>query len=131
MEASYWKLKKWLIGLVLCLFLFPMAAHASSVAPAAQSNHRGLSTFDWMVVAAYGLFMIGVGWWSSRRQTTSEEYFLGSRKMGSFIVGISIFATLLSTISYLAVPGEMIKHGPVILCAQLLSYFALKRLMAL
>ena len=60
--------------------------------------------------------MIGVGWYCSRKQTGPEEYFLASRSMGSFIVGISTFATLLSTISYLASLGEIIKHGPVFLC---------------
>ena len=111
------KRKTWLVGAVLCSFLFPLTARAQTVELVEQSNHRGLSPVDWVVIAAYGLFMIGVGWWVSRRQTTSEEYFLGSRKMGSFIVGISIHATLLSTISYLGVPGEMIKHGPIILCS--------------
>ena len=113
---GYLKCKTWLVGLVFFLFLFPARVHAGSIEAAEQSNRSGLSPLDWVVVAGYGLFMIGVGWWSSRRQTTSEEYFLGSRKMGSFVVGISIYATLLSTISYLGVPGEMIKHGPVFLC---------------
>lgn len=33
--------------------------------------------------------------------------------MNPFMVGISLFATLLSTLSYIAYPGEMIKYGPV------------------
>ena len=32
------------------------------------------------------------------------------------LIGISIYATLLSSASYLMIPGEIIKHGPVILC---------------
>ena len=35
--------------------------------------------------------------------------------MRSSAVGLSLFATLLSTISYLALPGELISKGPVIL----------------
>jgi SSS family solute:Na+ symporter len=35
--------------------------------------------------------------------------------MKSFGVGLSLFATMLSVLTYLALPGEMIKHGPVIL----------------
>jgi SSS family solute:Na+ symporter len=44
-----------------------------------------------------------------------EDYFLGGRNMRSWTVGLSLFATLLSTITYLATPGEVIKHGPMIL----------------
>ena len=35
--------------------------------------------------------------------------------MRSWTVGLSLFATLLSTISYLATPGEIIRYGPMIL----------------
>lgn len=79
------------------------------------AQNRGLGWPDWTVIGLYGGFMIGVGWFYSRRQTSTEEYFLGSRRMKPFAIGISTFATLLSTISYLASPGEMIKHGPVVL----------------
>ncbi|MDD3734854.1 MAG: Na+:solute symporter, partial [Candidatus Cloacimonetes bacterium] len=35
--------------------------------------------------------------------------------MKPFMIGISLFATLFSTLSYLSYPGEMIKYGPVFL----------------
>ena len=41
--------------------------------------------------------------------------------MRPWAVGLSLFATLLSTISYLAWPGEIIKYGPMIL-ASILAY---------
>jgi SSS family solute:Na+ symporter len=61
--------------------------------------------------------MLGVGWYFSRKTATTEEYLLGGRRMRSWSVGLSLFATLISAISYLAVPGEIIQHGPVLLCA--------------
>ena len=33
--------------------------------------------------------------------------------MNAVLIGVSLFATLLSTISYLAVPGEALGKGPV------------------
>ncbi len=39
--------------------------------------------------------------------------------MPSGLIGISLFVTLLSTITYLAQPGEMIRHGPVVLAGLL------------
>lgn len=84
-----------------------------------DSPLRGLVVVDWIVILLYGLSMLLVGWYYSRRQDSTEEYLLGSRSMKSFVVGISLYATLLSTISYLAQPGEIIKHGPVVLLGSL------------
>ena len=113
------------------------AAHA--LIRIGRRQFRGLGAVDWCVIVLYALFMVGVGLYYSRRQTSTEEYFLASRNMSSTLVGISMFATLLSTISYLSVPGEMIKHGPVVLCGLLatpfvylvVSYFLIPRLMRL
>lgn len=74
-----------------------------------------LQIADWIVLVLYGVGMLAVGWYYWRRSNTSEEYLLGGRKMKSLPVGLSLFATLFSTISYLAWPGEMIKYGPMIL----------------
>jgi SSS family solute:Na+ symporter len=71
-----------------------------------------LKPLDLIVIILYGAMVITIGWWYSRRQHTTEEYFVGSRNMGSVIAGLSIIATLVSSISYLATPGEMVKHGP-------------------
>ena len=52
--------------------------------------------------------------------------------MNPVMVGISLFATLLSTLSYLSYPGEMIKYGPVVfigLAAFPIAYFLVSRLM--
>ncbi len=75
-------------------------------------NH--LTTLDWGVIAAYGIGMLAIGWHYWRKNQTSEDYLLGGRKMKSLPVGLSLFATLFSTISYLAWPGEMIKNGPMV-----------------
>ena len=75
----------------------------------------GLHWIDLTVIAAYASGMMGLGWYYSRRQESTEEYFVGSRAMNPLLIGISLFATLLSTITYLASPGEMIKHGPTML----------------
>jgi len=77
--------------------------------------------FDWCVIGLYAISMLLIGLFYSRRTETTEEYLLGSRKMKSWTVGLSLFASLLSTISYLAGPGEMIRYGPMYMCA-LLSY---------
>ena len=39
---------------------------------------------------------------------------LGGRNMSPWKVGLSLFATMFSAVSYLSMPGEMIKYGPMI-----------------
>lgn len=73
----------------------------------------GLHPIDWLLIGAYAVAVVLLGWYYSRRQESTSEYYTGGGKMSPFIIGISLFVTLLSTISYLARPGEIIKHGPV------------------
>ncbi|HUE69671.1 MAG TPA: hypothetical protein VMP01_02185 [Pirellulaceae bacterium] len=81
----------------------------------------GLVPVDYVVIFVYMLGMLAVGWYISRRQETSAEFFVGGRKMPWFITGVSMIATLMSTITYLGAPGEMIQHG----IGQSLSFLAL------
>jgi len=74
-----------------------------------------MAPLDYGVIIAYGLGMLAVGAYYARRTVSREDYLLGGRQMRSSFVGLSLFATLLSTITYLAMPGEVINKGPVIL----------------
>lgn len=95
----------------------------------ASNGTPRMNTFHWIdaaIIAVYAALMIGLGWYFNRGQRTAAEYFVGNRAMPPVLIGISLFATLLSTISYLSVPGEVIKHGPVMLIggvAVFVSYF--------
>lgn len=71
----------------------------------------GLRSADYLVVVLYLIVVVGMGVYLSRRQTTSEEYFVAGRRMPWFAVGLSMVATLLSTLTYLGTPGDMIKNG--------------------
>ena len=73
-----------------------------------------LSTLDWTIIIVYGIGMLGVGFNFSRKNKNADDYMLGGRGMKSWQVGISLFATMFSAITYLSLPGEMIKHGPMI-----------------
>ncbi len=55
---------------------------------------KGLDTFDWVVIAAYFIILLGVAWWViKQKQKNTEDYFLAGRNMGWFVVGASIFAS--------------------------------------
>ena len=70
-----------------------------------------LTTLDLVVVVVYMALLSGIGIYFSRRQTSREEYLLGGRSMHWMLLGGSMMATLLSTITFLSVPGEMMRYG--------------------
>jgi len=78
-------------------------------APAMAS---GLTTVDWLIIVLYGASTLALGWYFGQRQRNINEYFVGSGHMNPVLVGVSLFATLLSTISYLSMPGEALGKGP-------------------
>lgn len=74
-----------------------------------------MTPIDWIILAVYATSTIGLGWYFGRKQEDTKEYFVGSGKMNPILIGVSLFATLLSTISYLAIPGEISGKGPIYL----------------
>ena len=84
-----------------------------------SATATGLDWIDGIVVGVYIGLVLGIGWYYGRQQKTTDEYFVGNRGMNSTLVGISMYATLFSTITYLSSPGEYLGKGPVILCSLL------------
>lgn len=95
------------------------SAAASAILRIDRRQSHYLAPWDWLVIAVYLAGMLSVGWYYSRRTRTREEYLLGGRTMRPLGVGVSLFASLISTISYLAWPGEIIKNGPMMLSSLL------------
>lgn len=79
---------------------------------------------DYSVIGLYVLSMIGVGWYHSRQVRSVDDYLLGGRSMSSWLIGLSLFATLTSALTYLAMPGEMVKYGPGLFFQTLSAPFA-------
>jgi len=77
-------------------------------------NDITLTALDWIIIVGYGVGMLLVGFYFSRKNKNTEDYMLGGRNMSPWKVGLSLFATMFSAVSYLSMPGEMIKYGPMI-----------------
>jgi solute:Na+ symporter, SSS family len=63
-----------------------------------------LSGIDWLVCIAYLLVVAGLAVGSLRGQRDNEDYFVGGRRLNWWAVGISMFATSFSSISFLGLP---------------------------
>lgn len=60
---------------------------------------------DYTIVILSVLLAIGVGMYFSRRQKSTDAYFAGGRNIPAWAIGMSIFATLISSVTFLAYPG--------------------------
>ncbi len=63
----------------------------------------------WLDLAVIALYMGAVayiGLRCSRRQTSTESYFVARRSVPHWAMGISVFATLISSITFIAYPGS-------------------------
>ncbi|MSU58389.1 MAG: sodium transporter [Pedosphaera sp.] len=65
-----------------------------------------LRWLDEVVIIVYMLAMVLVGLRFARRQTTTEAYFVGKRSIPAWAMGVSIYAALISSITFVAYPGS-------------------------
>jgi solute:Na+ symporter, SSS family len=78
-----------------------------------------MTLIDWIILLLYAVSSISAGVYYGRKQKDTREYFIGSGRMNPVMIGISLFATLWSTISFLAIPGEVLGMGPAYLAIYL------------
>lgn len=70
-----------------------------------------LHWLDYAVVAVYLGFIAILGSSFARRQKTTDHYYAGGRRIPTWAVGLSILATLISSVTFLAYPGEGYKES--------------------
>ena len=61
---------------------------------------------DWLVIIASLLVSLYIGVYFAKRQKDTNKYFAASGNIPAWAVGMSILATLISSITFLAYPGE-------------------------
>jgi SSS family solute:Na+ symporter len=81
---------------------------------------------DYLVVAAYFLCVAAIGWWAAqRRKRTTEEYFLANRRLPGWLVGFAIVGTVISSVSFVAIPGATFARNWWLLVPNLMVPFVL------
>ncbi|HEX7051773.1 MAG TPA: sodium:solute symporter [Longimicrobiales bacterium] len=70
-----------------------------------------MTGIDWFIIAAYFLAIVAIVWWSSRKQDTSEDYFLAGRDVAWFAVGASIFASNIGSEHIVGLAGSGANNG--------------------
>lgn len=71
-----------------------------------------LSVIDWLIIAAYMIFALGVGVYFSRKAGTSiQEFFVSGRNLPWWIAGTSMVATTFAVDTPLFVAGVVAREG--------------------
>ncbi len=71
-----------------------------------------LTLIDWLAVAVYFIFNVLIGFYFRKRATVStEEYFIGGRKVRWWLAGTSMVATTFAADTPLAVTGLVASYG--------------------
>src|SRR5712671_1927742 len=87
-------------------------------------NH--LTVADWFVIILYLLGIIGLGVWFGKDQRNTRDYFLGSKNIPWWGIGLSIVAAETSALTIIGVPG--IAYGGNIGFIQMIIGYVIARI---
>lgn len=67
---------------------------------------NSLRPLDLLVIAIYFAVIAGIGFRFASRQNSTETYFVARRSIPAWAMGLSMFATIISSITFIAYPGS-------------------------
>ncbi len=70
-----------------------------------------MSAIDYGVIALYALIVVYIGWRSAQRTHDPDDLFLASRGLGFGIVGLSLFASNISSTTLIGLSGAAYESG--------------------
>ena len=85
------------------------------IAPATRTNAISVASFRktgkfgamaWAVVGVYALLMVGMACFFIFKKKDENDYFRGGNRIPWYVAGMSIFATMLSSITFIAIPTQ-------------------------
>ena len=79
---------------------------ATDVTAVSMTTRTEFGWLNWTVLAAYLLGMLALGFYFMRREGGSDDFFKGGGRIPWWAAGISIYATMLSAITYMAYPAK-------------------------
>jgi solute:Na+ symporter, SSS family len=82
-------------------------------------------------IAIYFLLLMGIGWYTSR-QTSAENYFIGSKASPWYLVAFGMIGDSLSGVTYISVPGKVdVAHFSYlqVVLGYFLGYFVISSLL--
>lgn len=72
-----------------------------------------ISTIDIAIIIGYFVLVLGIGFWIARKTETGEDLFLGGRSFGWGVIGLSLFASNISSSTIIGLSGAAYTTGIV------------------
>jgi SSS family transporter len=79
------------------------------------------STLNYVILSLYLAAMLGIGFLFAGRQKTTEDYFLAGRKVPWLVVGMSMYASLTSAVTFFALAGTAYRENIAFLVVSFVS----------
>ncbi len=70
------------------------------------TNEKNFGWLNWTVLVLYLVAMLGMGIYFMRKENGADDFFKGGGRIPWWAAGISIYATMLSAITYMAIPAK-------------------------
>ncbi len=80
-------------------------------ADAAPAHLVSLGTVDYLVIAIYFAFVLGIGFYLKHFADTGEEFFLAGREMTAWIAGLAFISANLGALELLGWAGNTYEYG--------------------
>jgi SSS family solute:Na+ symporter len=74
-------------------------------------THKTLSNADIAIIGLYFCVVFAIGFYFSRKERTSADYFLAGRNVGWFAIGASLFVSNISTEHFIGLAGSGASSG--------------------
>ena len=71
------------------------------------------ATINWFVIILYFAGMLSIGIYFSKRNKSTDDYFKAGGRVPTWVAGCSVYATALSSISFIAIPASIYANGAI------------------
>lgn len=107
-----------------------LAVNAGGIAGARSefsSDRLLLKWLDWLVIALYLAVMVGVGlyFYLGEKRASTASFFVGGRSIPFWAAGVSLYATNVSSISFIAIPAKAFESNWQYLANNLMAVLGL------
>jgi solute:Na+ symporter, SSS family len=74
-------------------------------------NTIGLTFEDWIIIAIYFAFVLGIGFYLKRFTKNEEDFFLAGRRNSAWVAGLAFLSANLGALELLGMTGNTFKYG--------------------
>lgn len=71
----------------------------------------GLTFADWLIIAIYFAFVIGIGFYLKKFTKNEKDFFLAGRRNNSWVAGLAFLSANLGALELLGMTGNTFKYG--------------------